>query len=133
MSTVLTFGTFDIFHPGHEYYLHEAKKYGDMLITIVARDETVKHLKGKLPRNDEEQRRKIVEEASIANTVVLGALENYYACIDKYKPQTICLGYDQWHLANGLEHFLRTQDMKIKIVRIPPFKENIYKSSKMSK
>ena len=92
MSTVLTFGTFDIFHPGHEYYLHEAKKYGDMLITIVARDETVK---GKLPRNDEEQRRKIVEEASIANTVVLGALENYYACIDKYKPQTICLGYDQ--------------------------------------
>jgi glycerol-3-phosphate cytidylyltransferase-like family protein len=42
---VMTFGTFDYFHPGHKAYLKEAKQYGDYLITIVARDETVKHIK----------------------------------------------------------------------------------------
>lgn len=131
MSTVLTFGTFDIFHPGHEYYLRESKKYGDRLVTIVARDETVKNLKGRLPRYNEEQRRKTVEEQDIADNVALGELENYYACIVKYKPQTICLGYDQWHLADGLERFLTTESMKINVIRIPPFKPNIYKSSKL--
>ncbi|MEI6711388.1 MAG: adenylyltransferase/cytidyltransferase family protein [bacterium] len=41
----MTFGTFDRFHPGHEYYLREAKKLGDTLITIVARDNTVERIK----------------------------------------------------------------------------------------
>ncbi len=43
--TVMTFGTFDMFHPGHEYYLSEARKLGDTLITIVARDVTVTRIK----------------------------------------------------------------------------------------
>lgn len=45
MTVVLTFGTFDIFHPGHEYYLREAKKHGDKLVTVIARDQTVKNVK----------------------------------------------------------------------------------------
>gem|GEM_PF-2920555 len=50
---VLTFGTFDHLHPGHESYLIQAKAYGDELITIVALDETVKRIKGKLPDHDQ--------------------------------------------------------------------------------
>jgi FAD synthetase len=42
---VMTFGTFDLLHPGHLHYLSEAKKLGDYLITIVARDATVERLK----------------------------------------------------------------------------------------
>ena len=42
---VMTFGTFDHLHPGHIYYLSEARKYGDYLITVVARDKTTGTLK----------------------------------------------------------------------------------------
>ena len=44
-KTVLTFGTFDIFHPGHLHYLKEAKKHGNCLIVIIARDTTVQRIK----------------------------------------------------------------------------------------
>jgi len=44
---VLAFGTFDILHPGHEFYLKEAKKHGDILDVVVARDSTVEKIKGK--------------------------------------------------------------------------------------
>ena len=44
---VMVFGTFDIFHKGHENFLKQAKKLGDCLTVVVARDETV--LKFKLP------------------------------------------------------------------------------------
>ena len=39
-------GTFDILHPGHVYFLKEARKHGDSLVVVIARDETVKNLKG---------------------------------------------------------------------------------------
>jgi FAD synthetase len=42
---VMTFGTFDLFHPGHVYYLSEAESLGDELIVIIARDERVTKLK----------------------------------------------------------------------------------------
>lgn len=45
MKKVMTFGTFDVFHPGHLYYLREAKKLGNYLVTVVARDETVLNIK----------------------------------------------------------------------------------------
>ena len=49
MKKVMCAGTFDIIHPGHLYYLSEAKKYGDNLVVVVARDETSKDFKGKKP------------------------------------------------------------------------------------
>lgn len=131
MSTVLTFGTFDIFHLGHEYYLREAKKHGDKLVTIIARDETVKNLKKYTPRNDERSRKQTVEESGIPDKVLLGELENYYNCIIDQQADIICLGYDQRHLADGLEKFLHTNNLSTKIIRLQPFQEDKYKSSKL--
>jgi cytidyltransferase-like protein len=42
---VMAFGTFDIFHPGHVYYLTEAERLGDSFIIVIARDERVAKLK----------------------------------------------------------------------------------------
>lgn len=131
LLTVLTFGTFDIFHPGHEYYLREAKKYGDRLITIIARDQTVKKLKGSLPRNDEQSRKQKVEESGISDKVLLGELENYYNCIIEQQADIICLGYDQKHVADWLQQFLQTHTLPVQIIRIDPFHEDTYKSSKL--
>lgn len=45
MKKVLTYGTFDLLHPGHIYLLKEAKKLGDELIVGVSTDEfnSIKH------------------------------------------------------------------------------------------
>ncbi len=131
MITVLTFGTFDIFHPWHEHYLREAKKHGDKLVTVIGRDQTVFHLKGNPPKNNENQRKKRVEESAIADSVVLGDLENYYACITEQKADIVCLGYDQKHLADGLQRFLDTHNLNIQIIRIQAFQPEKYKSSKL--
>ncbi|WP_290898688.1 adenylyltransferase/cytidyltransferase family protein, partial [Ferroglobus sp.] len=38
MRKVVATGTFDIIHPGHIRFLEEAKKLGDYLVVIVARE-----------------------------------------------------------------------------------------------
>jgi glycerol-3-phosphate cytidylyltransferase-like family protein len=40
-SHVMCFGTFDIFHPGHEYYLGSAEKMADCMTIVIARDHRV--------------------------------------------------------------------------------------------
>ncbi len=131
MKIVLTFGTFDIFHPGHEYYLREAKKYGDTLVTIIARDQTVEKIKGSSPRNNERYRKQKVEESGIPEKVVLGKLEDYYSCITEEKADIICLWYDQNHLVSWLEKFLEEYNLHVTIIRLEPFQAHKYKSSKL--
>ena len=70
-KVVMAFGTFDVYHPGHAHYLQEAKSYGDQLVVVVARDDTVRAIKGKSPRNPQEDRRSILERESSADIVVI--------------------------------------------------------------
>ena len=46
LRTVLTSGTFDLFHIGHAQYLERAKALGDVLIVGVDSDEKVRSRKG---------------------------------------------------------------------------------------
>ncbi len=95
MMKIMTFGTFDIFHPGHKNYLKQARKLGEYLIVVVARDKTVKKVKGHWPINNEEKRLKIIKKSKLADESILGELDNKYAVIKKYAPDTVALGYDQ--------------------------------------
>ena len=94
MKTAMAFGTFDLLHPGHINFLSQAKKHGE-LIVIIARDRTVKKIKGKLPLHNEKQRLGAVKSLKLASKVILGSLIDKYAAIKKYKPDIIALGYDQ--------------------------------------
>ena len=38
---VMCFGTFDIFHPGHAFYLSEAQKFAKKMTIVIARDHRV--------------------------------------------------------------------------------------------
>ena len=46
MRTVLTSGTFDLFHEGHARYLEQARSRGDLLVVGVDNDEKVNQRKG---------------------------------------------------------------------------------------
>ena len=93
MKKVLTFGTFDKLHKGHSYYLKQAKKYG-YLTVVVARDLTVKAIKGKFPINNEQKRLSLVKKLNIADNLILGNYSDKYTVLDYVKPDIICLGYD---------------------------------------
>lgn len=128
---VLTFGTFDVFHPGHVHYLKTSKTYGDELYVLVARDQTVEKIKGKVPRNSEDKRLEIVKNQDFVDDAFLGNKSNFYEVLDKVKPEVICLGYDQMDFIVDLEEELSKRNLESEIVRISSHKPEIYKSSKM--
>jgi FAD synthetase len=129
MKIVMAFGTFDIFHPGHESYLKQARESGDKLIVVVARDKTVESIKKKAASNKERTRKDILEKSNLADEVILGSLRDKYAVIKKYKPDVIALGYDQKVDIEELEDVAKKY--KTKIVRLEAYKPEIYKSSKL--
>lgn len=131
MKTVMAFGTFDIFHKGHQSYLEQAKKLGDKLIVVVARDETVMRVKKQDARNKEQIRLKNLKSSGLTDGVVLGGLKNKYAAIEKYRPDAIALGYDQKTNLAELKEKLQELKLQTKIIRLKSFKPEIYKSSKL--
>ena len=148
MKKVMTFGTFDIFHPGHESYLSQARKLGEYLIVVVARDENVLRIKGALPKNNEKRRLEVVlaqrfdlkgeknasevePRGALADEVVLGSLVDRYAVIEKFQPDVIALGYDQKVNLEELEKKLQEFGLQSEIVRLKSFQPEVYKSSKM--
>lgn len=125
----MVFGTFDILHPGHLFLFTEAKKLGDTLTAIVARDTTVQSVKNIKAQNNENARLKNIKNLNIVDKVILGNADDKYQVIRKENPDIIVLGYDQVAFTEKLvENF-----PNIKIVRLPPYKEDIYKSSKFRK
>ena len=80
---VLAFGTFDIFHKGHEFYLREARKHGNTLNVVVARDSTVKQIKGKFPLNNESKRLAKIKSLDYVNNALLGHEDDKYKIIEE--------------------------------------------------
>ncbi|HLC96243.1 MAG TPA: adenylyltransferase/cytidyltransferase family protein [Candidatus Nanoarchaeia archaeon] len=131
MKKVLCFGSFDVLHPGHIYYLREAKKLGDYLVVVVARDQTIREVKGKLPKYDESQRLQQVSAVPFVDKAVLGYDGDKYKIVEETDPEVICLGYDQKSFTYNLEEQLRQRGLHPHIYRMKPYKEDTYKSSKL--
>ncbi|AAB89835.1 glycerol-3-phosphate cytidyltransferase (taqD) [Archaeoglobus fulgidus DSM 4304] len=109
-------GTFDIIHPGHITFLREAKKLGDELIVIVAREKNVRH-KPK-PVVPEEQRRRVVEAIKYVDKAILGDEDDMFRPIMELKPDVIVLGHDQHFDEDWLKEELRKRNLNCEVVRI---------------
>lgn len=122
MKTVLVFGTFDLFHPGHEFFLREAEKRGDRLVVIVARDKNVERIKGRFPIDNEETRLKNVASFVSVDEARLGYEDwgKHLQVLEDVEPDVICLGYDQK---------ARIPEGKWEVVRLPAHQPETYKSS----
>lgn len=133
MKTVMCAGTFDTIHPGHLFYLSEAKKHGDKIVVVVARDDTSQSFKGKKPLHNEKERLEAVRTLEIVDEAVLGKHGNIFSIIEEIKPDVICLGYDQKIQKQQLEDELKRRGIKAEVIRIDSYMSNIYKSSILKK
>lgn len=126
----MVFGTFNVLHPGHIDMFRQARKYGDYLVAVVARDETVKRLKEYSP-SPLEERLFAVEHNPLVDKARAGYVDDQYRILHEEKPSVICLGYDQRFFADSVELYVQENNLGIIIKRLKAFKPDIYKSSKM--
>ena len=131
---VMVFGVFDGLHPGHRVFLRQAKKYGGKLIAVVARDAAVRGLKGRLPRERERARLAKVRQAEGVSHAVFGdAGQGSYGVILRWKPDVICLGFDQSELEKDLKNRMRKGIIpRIILERLKPYHPDKFRSSLIS-
>jgi len=130
---VMIFGTFDIVHAGHLHMFKEAKKYGDCLSVVVARDINVEKIKGLGALHNEEERLDFLKNIKLIDQVVLGDKSDAYKVIKELKPGVIALGYDQKVYVDNLEQAIVDFGLNTRIVRLTPYQENRLKSNKIRK
>ena len=121
MVKVMATGTFDLLHMGHIYYLKEAKKLGDNLVVVVAKDSTVRKLKHE-PVNPEEIRLDLIKEVKVVDEAYLGYEDDMYSIVEEIKPDIIALGYDQIHDENTIKSELKKRKLNAKIIRLSEYK-----------
>ncbi len=95
-KTVITFGTFDLFHIGHLNILERASKLGNKLIVGISSDNLNFKKKGFCPIQEQSNRMRIVEAIKYVDTVFLEeSLELKREYIEKYKADVLVMG-DDW-------------------------------------
>ena len=116
MVRVLPTGTFDILHPGHLFYLEEAKKLGDELWVIVASSAMVQH-KPK-PLLPDVQRLTMVAALRVVDHAVLGDELDMFKPLEHIRPDLVVLGYDQHFNPEELGKKLKSRGLIVKVTRI---------------
>lgn len=96
MKTVLTFGTFDLFHLGHVRILIRARQLGDRLVVGVSTDALNFNKKGFHPTFPQQDRYEIIRSLACVDEVFYEeSLEKKGDYIKKYKAQILVMG-DDW-------------------------------------
>lgn len=127
----MIFGTFDIVHQGHITFFHQAKKLGDVLIAVVARDARAESIKKKKLLYTEKERKRFLECIRCIDQVVLGSRTDVYQIIKKIKPDVIALGYDQQHFTDILSEKINEFQLKTKVIRLKSHKPEHFKTQKI--
>ena len=70
----------------------------------------------------------LVKKNKFVNQVILSGAKNHIPHIVKIRPDIIALGYDQKVYVENLKKDLKNKGVSVKIVRLKPYKENIYKN-----
>jgi FAD synthetase len=133
--TVVIFGVFDGIHEGHLYLIKEAKKQGNRLVAIVARDEIVKELKGRVPKNNEVERINELLKVGDIDLVLLGDPQmETYNTLKEVSPSVVFLGYDQKALFDSINKMMKKGSLpKMEVIQGEPYKPEIFHSSIMNK
>ncbi|HLD40096.1 MAG TPA: adenylyltransferase/cytidyltransferase family protein [Candidatus Nanoarchaeia archaeon] len=128
MKTIMCFGTFDLLHLGHLNYFQQAKRYGDYLVVVIARDKT-KIAQKKEVIFSERERLELVKNLRVVDEAVLGYPDDHFRIIEEKRPDIIFLGYDHKIDERVLAKKLMERGLSPVIKRAKPFKIGKHKST----
>jgi len=132
LCVVLAGGVFDIIHPGHIHTLNAAKELGDVLVVVVATDNTAVKMKKRRPLHAQEQRQELVNSLSMVDLCLIGQEDNIFKTVNHVKPQIIALGYDQVHQEKFITEGCKKIELDARVARLQsPIPES--SSSKIQK
>lgn len=132
LKVVLAGGVFDIIHPGHIYTLNAAKKLGDVLVVVVATDNTAVKMKKRQPLHSQEQRQELVNSLSMVDLCLIGQEDDIFKTVNNVRPQIIALGYDQVHQEKFITEGCKKINLDAQVARLQsPIPES--SSSKIEK
>ena len=132
LRVVLAGGVFDIIHPGHISTLNAAKTLGDVLVVVVATDNTAVKMKKRRPIHSQEQRQELVNSLSVVDLCLIWQENDIFKTVNLVKPQIIALGYDQVHQEQFITEGCKKIKLDAKVARLQsPIPES--SSSKIEK
>ncbi|MGI9566389.1 MAG: adenylyltransferase/cytidyltransferase family protein [Nitrosopumilus sp.] len=132
LQVVLAGGVFDIIHPGHIHTLNAAKKLGDILVVVVATDNTSVKMKKRRPLHSQEQRQELVNSLSMVDLCLVGQEDDIFKTVNRVRPQVIALGYDQIHQEKFITDGCNRIELEARVARLQsPIPES--SSSKIQK
>ena len=132
LRVVLAGGVFDIIHPGHISTLNAAKTLGDVLVVVVATDNTAVKMKKRRPIHSQEQRQELVNSLYVVDLCLIGQENDIFKTVNLVKPQIIALGYDQVHQEQFITEGCKKIKLDAKVARLQsPIPES--SSSKIEK
>ncbi|MDR2456704.1 MAG: D-glycero-beta-D-manno-heptose 1-phosphate adenylyltransferase [Deltaproteobacteria bacterium] len=112
---VFTTGCFDLLHPGHLFYLAEAKALGDFLMVGLNSDDSIRRCKGpSRPVLGEDDRALMLAALVMVDGVVIFGEDTPLRLIEKIKPDVLAKGGD-WavqDIVGGPETLARGGEVK---------------------
>lgn len=118
LKVVLAGGVFDIIHPGHIHTLNSAKELGDVLVVVVATDNTAVKMKNRQPLHSQDQRKELVESLTMVDLCLIGQEDDIFKTVNRVRPQIIALGYDQAHQEKFITEGCKKIDLDAKVARL---------------
>ncbi|WP_152365440.1 adenylyltransferase/cytidyltransferase family protein [Microlunatus speluncae] len=95
-TTVITFGTFDVFHVGHVRVLNRAAEFGDRLLVGVSSDQLNQAKKGRRPVFTQDERMEIISNVKSVHGVFLEeSLELKRQYVEEHGADILVMG-DDW-------------------------------------
>ncbi|QLZ58317.1 adenylyltransferase/cytidyltransferase family protein [Citrobacter freundii] len=113
MKTILTYGTFDVFHVGHLNLLRRARSLGDRLIVALSTDEFNLQMKNKVTAIPYKDRKEILEHLICVDLVIPET--NWEQKIDdvlKYNVDVFVMGHDWEGKFDFLSQYCEVQYLK---------------------
>ncbi|MEK0318023.1 MAG: adenylyltransferase/cytidyltransferase family protein [Nitrosopumilus sp.] len=118
LRVILAGGVFDIIHPGHIHTLNAAKALGDVLVVVVATDNTAEKMKKRTPLHKQDQRKELVKSLSMVDLCVIGQEGDIFKTVEVVKPEIIALGYDQVHQEKFITDGCKKLNLNVKVARL---------------
>ena len=116
-NKVFVAGTFEIIHPGHIAYLRHAWSLG-RVIAVVARDSTVRRIKGRDVIIPESQRLEVLSNIVYVHRARLGYEDDMFRVVEEERPNIILLGPNQPFNDDAIRNELRKRGLdNVQVIR----------------